>query len=484
MHQSKLRYNNVRVNQPFLYFLQVLILFSPLPFGCVGKFWWPLFYLLLVILTLIGLRILNKQHGGRWPEDSVNSGQESGRQINFKKWRVVFYIFLGFLTFQLVPIPLFLLKIISPQTVATLSQLKDRLPAFHPLSLVPYETLVFGLKFLVLGLFFGVVIRLKWRKRQIVSILNTVVLSAFLQTVLGLAKYLMGNRYFFLFFYPQPPDDYSRFLTGTLGNPNHFAFYLEMIVPLALALFLTKMAFFEEDHPPWREKILLVFDLRNKLVFYFCSVLLMIVGIILTGARAGIVTLLLSMLLFGQFAIYLRGSRAVRNKFRWIFFAVALVATLVGVQDTITKFKASPFQGAGRMVRWPDTLEMAVDFPLAGTGFGTYRYAFFLYDSQGKQWSTHAHNDYLEVLAEGGVLGAAVLLLLLGMVIYTVFNRWWQRRHPEVRMLGLGIAVGLFAAIFHSFFDFALRIPSNMFMLVLILSLGVKIVTYRKRGSR
>lgn len=472
-HPSKIKAPGYGVDKSFSYYLKALILLSPLPFGCVGKLWWPLFYFLLVMLTYIGLRSL--------PDPAGSSEQQSAP---YTKFRLFFFIFMGFLAFQLVPLPLFILKILSPRTVSTISQLKDRLPAFHSISLVPYETLVFGLQFLALALFFWVTIHLKWRKRQLISILDTIVLTAFLQTLLGLAKYMLGNRHFFLFFYPQKPDEFTPFLTGTLGNPNHFAFYLEMIWPLALALFLFKFSFFEEDGRHWREKVLLIFDIRNKLVFYFFSVLLMIVGVVLTGSRAGIVTLLISMLIFVQLSIYLKGSRQVKKKLKWIFIAVVILAALVGVQNTIDKFKRSPFHGSGRMTRWPDTVEMATHFPLLGTGFGTYRYAFFLYDSQGTQWSTHAHNDYLEVLADGGVVGAALLLLLFGLVIHFIIGRWLQRRRPEIKMLGLGITLGLFAAVFHSFFDFSLHIPANMFMLVLILSLGVKVVCYKKRGDR
>ena len=114
--------------------IKALILLSPLPFGCVGKIFSPLFYLFLLVVSFIGLY---------QPKEKSD--------FLYEKWiRCLFYSFLVFLGFQLIPLPVFLLKILSPKTVNILSSLEEQLPAFHPVSLVPFETLVYGCQFLVL----------------------------------------------------------------------------------------------------------------------------------------------------------------------------------------------------------------------------------------------------------------------------------------------------------------------------------------------
>jgi len=124
---------------------------------------------------------------------------------------------------------------------------------------------------------------------------------------------------------------------------------------------------------------------------------------------------------------------------------------------------------------------MSKDFLMFGAGLGTYRYSYFLYDpDEGGNWSTHAHNDYLEILAEGGITGSILFFLLIGMIIYSIIRMWWARGHPEIKVLGIGIITSLFAVVFHSFFDFSLRIPANMFIFVLVLALGIKLVTYKR----
>ena len=146
------------------------------------------------------------------------------------------------------------------------------------------------------------------------------------------------------------------------------------------------------------------------------------------------------------------------------------------------RFAGTSFESSGRLLRWPNTISMVSDFPVFGTGFGTYRFSYYLYDTdEGGKWSTHAHNEYLETLAEGGVLGGTLFFIPLFLYVYSIIKMLGKRRHPDVKILGIGVMTSFFAAAFHSFFDFSLRIPSNIFILVLIAGLGVQIAMYKRR---
>ena len=444
--------------------IKALILLSPLPFGCVGKIFSPLFYLFLLVVSFIGLY---------QPKEKSD--------FLYEKWiRCLFYSFLVFLGFQLIPLPVFLLKILSPKTVNILSSLEEQLPAFHPVSLAPFETLVYGCQFLVFGLFFLVTVNIKLGKSEMISLLNIAAVSAVIQVIFAFLKYVQGNRYFFLFFLE---TDIARDrLTGTLGNSDHFAFYLGMILPLILSLFFVNLRFFERGRS-LREKFLSLVDERKRIIFYVTAAVILGVGIILTGSRGGVSTMILSIIIFGLFSAYLRFSTNVQRKLKIIFTVILGAVLLIGVHNTVERFLKTQIEKEGRFnTRWPATITMASDFPLFGTGFGTFRYSYYLYDKEGGiSWTTHAHNDYLEVFSDGGIAGGILLLSLLGMIILSIYRMWWKRRHPEVKMLGLGIIISLFAVLFHSAFDFALRIPANAFIFVLVLALGIKIVNYQKR---
>lgn len=167
----------------------------------------------------------------------------------------------------------------------------------------------------------------------------------------------------------------------------------------------------------------------------------------------------------------------------WILAAIFVLVVFIGIQNTFAEFKRSQIIEAGRFTRWPNTINMFQDYPVVGTGMGTYRYAFYLYDTGPGRWSTHAHNDILEVFAEGGILGGFLFFFCLGILFVSLIRKWLGRRYPDIRILGAGILVSIFAVTFHSIFDFSLRIPSNMLIFVLILVLGIKIVNYKSRRS-
>jgi O-antigen ligase len=346
--------------------------------------------------------------------------------------------------------------------------------------MVPFETVVFAFKFLVFALFFWIMINIKFEKRDIISIINTLIISSVLQVILGLLKYLQGNKFFFLFFHEIDKNEPMLFLTGTLGNPNHFAFYLGMILPLVLALFFLKLQFFEAGQS-LREKFLSALDENKGVIAYSAGPVLLGAGIILTGSRSGIMTMVFSFLIFGQLSFYLRQRKSVRKKIKFFLIGITSVVLFIGAQNTVNKFLSTSIESSGRFLRWPATLSMAREFPIFGSGFGTYRYTYFLYDKdEGNKWSTHAHNDYLEAVAEGGIIGSALFFLLIGSVIYSIVKMWGDRKHPDVKLIGIGIITSLFAAAFHSIFDFSLHIPSNVFVFVMVLVLGVKLVTYKR----
>ena len=466
----------------FIRILKILIIILPIPFGCVGRIFSPLFYLIIGTLSLMVLsqRVLKIQRHG---EKDYGIKQELLGTILYKdRVKTSLYVFLFFLGFQIIPLPIFVLKIISPRTVFVLSSLKDSLPSFHSISLVPFDTLVFSFKFLVFCFFFLSLIYIRFQKKDILSIFNTILLSSAIQVFFGLLKYASGNKNFFLFFYPlEDSIAVEQRLTGTLANSDHFAFFLLIILPIGFSLFFRKIKFLE-DNLSIKDKIILTLNADKRLISYFVALILIGLGIILTGSRAAIITMLLLFLIFAQFSIYLKGSKPVRKKLKFIFLAISGVAIFIGVQNSVNRLASTSFESSGRLLRWPNTISMFSDFPVFGTGFGTYRFSYYLYDTdEGGKWSTHAHNEYLETLSEGGLVGVVLFLIPLFLIVYSIIKMLGKRRHPDVKMLGIGVMTSFFAAAFHSLFDFSLRIPSNIFILVLIAGLGVQIAMYKRR---
>ena len=216
----------------------------------------------------------------------------------------------------------------------------------------------------------------------------------------------------------------------------------------------------------------------------FLAPVVLAAGIYLTGCRSGIAVLVLSVLFFAQMSVYLRVNFSVRKHLRLVFILATLLAVFVGLQNTLDKFLTGNYSKAR-----PDRLlvQHADHVPLIsllfGTGLGTFKYAYFLYGREA-DWVNHAHNEYVENLADMGVLAFVAFFALLALLAFSLLRMWIARRHPEVKPVVLGVLTALFAAFFHSFFDFSLRIPANAFLFLILLALGLKLVTHKQGIQR
>ncbi len=439
--------------------LQALIVISPLPLGCVSGVWLPLCFAFFALFALLAFL------GPQAPFKFLY-------QLPLRGLAIALFLLLAW---QLVPLPIFLLKWLSPGVPGVLESLSGSMPAFHGLSLIPEETLSALARFLVYALFFIALLRLDWEKKDIFVLFGTAVASGVAQVIFALLKLGQGNTKFFLFF--MPDMRISKFLRGTIYNADHFAFYLELLFPIALGLLFARLHIFDPGAQSLREKILHIADDR-RLILLFLAPIILAAGIYLTGCRSGIAVLVLSVLFFAQMSVYLRANFSARRHLRLLFILATLLAVFIGVQSTLDKFLTGNYIEGGRIDYWSNTLAMFGDFPFFGTGLGTFKYAYFLY---GKEigWVTHAHNEYVESLAEMGVLAFVAFIALLAVLAFSLLRMWIARRHPEVKPVVLGVLTALFAAFFHSFFDFSLRIPANAFLFLTILALGMKLVTQR-----
>ena len=126
---------------------------------------------------------------------------------------------------------------------------------------------------------------------------------------------------------------------------------------------------------------------------------------------------------------------------------------------------------------WEGTYALFQSSPIVGVGLGG------LVDNLPRFFSVpipatylHSHNEPLEVLAEGGVIYAA--LIGSGLVVYfgSVIPAWFRRRDPLARGLGAGCLAGSAAVLLQSLVEFPLRMPANVLYLAVIMGMGWAII--------
>jgi O-antigen ligase len=109
-----------------------------------------------------------------------------------------------------------------------------------------------------------------------------------------------------------------------------------------------------------------------------------------------------------------------------------------------------------------DALRMWRAHPLLGVGLGDFETAYPRYQSfPSDYWIDHAHNDYVEALAETGLVGALLILSALALFLRLAFQDWRKPVRSQAGWIRLGAAIGCCGMLVHSLWDFNLHIPAN-----------------------
>jgi O-antigen ligase len=143
----------------------------------------------------------------------------------------------------------------------------------------------------------------------------------------------------------------------------------------------------------------------------------------------------------------------------------------------------------GRAHFWSVTLQIIKAHPLIGTGLGAFGVVYTKFDTRNGLFRLEqAHNDYLQVLSDGGIIGAALALAFVGLLFYRAFVR--ARSSDDFRRgVALASLGGCFAVLVHSFFDFTLHTTSNALLFLVLAALAtvdgrVEDAPRRKRRRR
>jgi O-antigen ligase len=138
---------------------------------------------------------------------------------------------------------------------------------------------------------------------------------------------------------------------------------------------------------------------------------------------------------------------------------------------------------SGRLAIWKQANGIIRDYPAVGTGLGTFVVAFRRYQTTSLDFLVdHAHNDYLEVTTDTGILGAALLFIpIMGLLIRMILA-YAGARSAYRRSVLLACIGGTAALLIHSATDFNLQVPANALLFAVVLGIGSK-ATYSTSAS-
>jgi O-antigen ligase len=485
----------------FIKFILIfLIVFTPIAFGSI-ELWafsiMELGILLVIILWAVQSLILQPPHseknkGSLFHQSAIGPpGQRPSRaggnwqsSIVHRPSVIPFFLlslFLLLVLFQLLPLPSGLLKILSPKTYALRSALSFEPSALSfPLSFFPLATQVEFFKWLTLiGLFFLLIrSRLLDDKYRVThQLIIAIMLIGVAESLYGMFEFFSGHKYILNL----DMETKIASVTGTFINRNYFAGYLLMVIPLIIGFLFSREATQINRFRGWRER-LVSFDGKTLLIG-FC-VIVMILGLLFSASRMGISSLLLS---FTLLSLLFR-SPSKEHKFSRtsiLILGLALLwAAWIGLDFVISRFLTSSEDFKGRWVFWVNTFQIFKDFPIFGSGLGTFAWVFPMYRSFHLIGvATHAENDYLQLASEVGMVGIGLLLILFLFLLYKAISGIRSLSHREsVRYIGIGGLVGILALMFHSIVERNIQVPSNAFLYTILWAIVLRI-SITKKGA-
>jgi O-antigen ligase len=470
----------------FIKFILIfLIVFTPIAFGSIELWAFSIMELgILLIFILWSLQSIIVQ-----PPASEKSFNSAKNKVSLFHQSAISYLpsailifFLLLILFQLLPLPSGLLKILSPKTYALRHQLlmtNDQL-LMAPLSFFPLATQVEFFKWLTLmGLFFFLI---RWslfddKYRVTHQLIIAIMLIGVAESLYGMFEFFSGHKYILNL----DMETKIASVTGTFINRNYFAGYLLMVIPLIIGFLFSREATQINRFRGWRERLV---SLDGKTLLIGFCVIVMILGLLFSASRMGIASLLLS---FTLLSLLFR-SPSKEHKFSRtsiLILGLALLwAAWIGLDFVISRFLTSSEDFKGRWVFWVNTFQIFKDFPIFGSGLGTFAWVFPMYRSFHLIGvATHAENDYLQLASEVGMVGIGLLLILFLFLLYKAISGIRSLSHRESgRYIGIGGLVGILALMFHSIVERNIQVPSNAFLYTILWAIALRI-SITKKGA-
>jgi O-antigen ligase len=246
---------------------------------------------------------------------------------------------------------------------------------------------------------------------------------------------------------------------GPYVNRNHFAAFAEMVIPVALVpLVLGKVR-------------------RERLFLVALFALVPIVALLLSASRGGIVSFAVQMVILFLLLLVrrIRGKHVIMGGI--VVLCAVMAVSWIGVQQVLERFsgiQTLEVSAGKRTAMRQDTWRLFLDHPMLGTGLGTFEMVFPPYDSlyDGKIVN-HAHNDYLEALAETGLVGGLCCIWFLGVLLLNALKGMTELGSSFGSVLNLSGLVACSGILVHSLADFNLHIPANALLFLISAHLAV-----------
>jgi O-antigen ligase len=280
---------------------------------------------------------------------------------------------------------------------------------------------------------------------------------------------------------------------GTFANRDHFAGLLELVLPFAAMLAISMLQRDRHRHESPAGPAI-------KACCFLAIAATLLVGIIDSLSRMGFIASLAALFVAASVALSLRGYSVdyeVSTSWiqRWTPSLLVALVVLIGfvvlpTDPLIARFsdlaRTDEISADIRVQIWRDTLQLIKSFPFSGCGLGAYYSCLLRYRTAAPMYTVDfAHNDYLQVLAEMGIFGFTAGALLIFRVLQRLVRGALYAQSHETRNLAIACIAAITAMLLHSIVDFNMYVPVNGFVFAWILGIaGMFLGRPRRRGAK
>ena len=448
-----------RLDRGIFFALLALLAISAVPYGTVEPWWQALFE-----CAVFGLAAL-------WLIEGFLSGS-----YEWSAYRCIL---------PLVALVVFGLIQTIPLGVDSELSLKVGTQVTRTLSEDPHGTRLWAARMLALILCAAMLLRYTSSPRRLRILISVVIGIAVASALFGLARKTMQHDAGFILPHLMPGFGYAQFI-----NNNHFAFLMEIAIGLLLGLIAGGGV------------------RRERLLIYVGLTLLLGMSLVLSNSRGGILSMLCQLIFVAVLFPAVRSVSETSSK--WIrlvvtsplvraLLIVILIGTVglgivwVGGDSLLGRLEAIPGEvssreggsrwGDRRIDIWRASWQLVKANPVAGVGMGGYWTAITTHhDASGEMTPQRAHNDYLELLASGGLIGVALAAWFIVGLIRPV-RKQLRSTNRFRSAAAFGALVGSSGVAVHSLVDFGLHTTINAILMIVLLAIALANISSEKRVS-
>jgi O-antigen ligase len=320
-----------------------------------------------------------------------------------------------------------------------------------------YQTIHTGMLYCTYGLLCFLIVQCFRRTSQVNFLAFAISVFGFGVAVFAIFQSVSSDGKLYWF---RTPSE-GGWIYGPYVNHNHYAGLIEMLLPIPLVVSVSNLV------PQQGRKLALI------------AAAIMASTIFLSGSRGGMLAFLVQMALLAVFLV--RRKKNLTTALALAAFLTIFLGLLVWLGgDALSSRIASirsetntEISGGTRLAIVRDGLKMFAARPLIGWGLGTFPEAYPQYRSfYTNLFVNQAHNDYLQLLVEMGILGFAAMIWFLVTMYYHAAKKLGNWTSNSNGAIAVAAILGCTGILVHSFVDFNLQIPANAALFYVLCALG------------